>query len=113
MVQNADIFYIFWKYCHSPINNFLSITISSAYNIYLESCEGLLCNFWGFENPVTYQKFREIISSQMISYNTLQKRYPGDYNMRSVTRVVKTQQSVTVGEIMEKDFDVAKKKRII
>ena len=68
-IQNAHIFYKVWKYWHSPINHCLDITIASAYNIYLECCEGLLCPFWKVENPVTYQKFREILSSQMILYN--------------------------------------------
>ena len=101
-IQNAHILCRVWNYWHSPMNHFLDIKISSTYNIYLECCEGLLCNFWKFDNPVTYQKFREIISSQMLSYNPVQKRYPGYHRMRAVTRGVRTQHSVIVGEVTGK-----------
>ena len=47
----------------------------------------------------------------MLSYNPVQKRYPGYHNMRSVTKVVNRHQSGTVGAVMEKDFTVSKKKR--
>ena len=83
------------------------------YNIYLDYCEGLICPPWKVDNPVTYRKFREILSSHMLSYNLVQKRYPGDYNMRVVTKVVRTQQSGRVEEVTEKDFAVSKKKRRI
>ena len=109
-IQNAHILYKVWKYWHSPMNHCLYITIASAYDIYLEFCEGLLCTFWKVENPVIYQKFREIPSSQMLSYNTVQKLYPGDHKIREVAKVVRTHQSWRVGVVTEKDFTVAKKK---
>ena len=34
-IQNAHIFYRFWKYWNSAMNYFLATTIASAYNIYL------------------------------------------------------------------------------
>ena len=43
----------------------------------------------------------------------MQKRYLGYHKMRAVKKVVKTQQSGTLGEVTEKDFAVANKKRII
>ena len=49
----------------------------------------------------------------MLSYNPVQKRYSGDHKMRAVTKVVRTQQSGRVGEVTEKDFAIAKKKRRI
>ena len=58
---------------------------------------------------MTYRKFREILSSQMLLYNTVHKLYPGDQNMRAWTKVVKTQKSGTVGRVTEKVFAVAKK----
>ena len=75
-IQNAHIFYRVWKYWHSPMNHCLAITIASAYDIDLECCEGLLCPFWKVENPVIYRKFKEILSSQMLSYNPVHKCYP-------------------------------------
>ena len=59
---------------------------------------------------MTHLKFREILSSQMLSYNPVQKHYPGDHKMRAVTKVVRTYQSVRVGEVTEKEFSVAKNK---
>ena len=49
----------------------------------------------------------------MLSNNIVQKGYPGDNKMRSVTKVVRTQYSVNVGEVTEKEFNVATKKRRI
>ena len=49
----------------------------------------------------------------MLSYNPVQKQYPGDHKMGAVTKAVKTQQSGTVGAVTEKDFAIAKKKRRI
>ena len=95
------------------MNHCLGITIASVYDIYLEFYEGLLSTFWKVENPVTYQKFRELISSQMLSYNPVQKRYPGDHKMREVIKVVRTQQSGRVGAVTEKDSTIAKKKKRI
>ena len=90
------------------MNHCLDITIASAENIYLDCCEVFLCPFWGVDNPVTYRNFGEILSSQMISYNPVQKRYPGYHKMRAVMKVVRTHQSGTVGAVTEKYFDVAK-----
>ena len=70
-------------------------------------------SFWKVENPVTYRNFREIISSQMLSYNPVQKGCTGDHNMITVTKVVRMQQSGSVGAVTEKYFAVAKKKRQI
>ena len=49
----------------------------------------------------------------MLSYNPVHKRYTGDHNMRSVTKVVRKHQSVRVGAVTEKDFSVANKKKLI
>ena len=88
-IQNAHIFYKVWKYWHYPMYHCLDIKIASVYYIYLGCCEGLIYPFWKVENPVTYQNFREILQSQIISYNPLQKHYPGDHKMRAVTKVVR------------------------
>ena len=98
-IQNAQIVYRVWKYCDFPMEHCLSVTISYVYDIYLKRCEGYLFPFWKVENTVTYQHFREILSSQMISYNPVQKLYPGDHNMGEVTKLVKTQQLLTMGEV--------------
>ena len=66
-IKTAHIFYRVWTYWNSPMKHFLAITIASTYNIYLEYCEGFLFTFWKFENPVTYKKTRETISSHILS----------------------------------------------
>ena len=73
------------------MNHCLDTKIASAYDIYLECCEGLIFTFWKVVNPVTYRKFREIISSHMLLYNPVQELYPGDHNMRVVAKVMRTQ----------------------
>ena len=45
----------------------------------------------------------------MLSYNLVQKRYPGDHKMMTVTKVVRTQQSGRVVEVTEKYLSIAKK----
>ena len=95
------------------MNHYFAITVYYTCNIYLERCEGLLCTIWEVENPVTYKKFRGILSSQMLWYNPVQKRYPGYHNIMAVTKVVKTQKPETVGEVTEKELFLAKKKRWI
>ena len=64
-------------------------------------------------NPVTYRKFREILSSQMITYNQLQKSYTEYHKMRTVAKGVKMKHPGTVGSVTDKDFSVANKKRQI
>ena len=59
------------------MNYFLDVNIYYACDIYLECCEVFICPFCKVDNPVTYRKFGQIISSQVISYNPVQKRYPG------------------------------------
>ena len=55
----------------------------------------------------------EILSSQMLSYNPVQKRYLGYHKMRVVKKVLKRQQSVTVISGTEKDSDIDNKERKI
>ena len=62
---------------------------------------------------MTYRKFREIISNQMLSPNPVQRHYPGDHKMRAVTKVVRIQKSVSAGEVTEKYFSIAKNKQQI
>ena len=112
-IQNAHNFYRVWIYWHSPINHFLDIPIAYTYDIYLECCKDLLCEYWGVDHLVKYRNFRGILSSKMISYNPVQKCYPRDHNIKAVTKVVKSQHSGTVVAVTWKDFDDAKKERRI
>ena len=91
-IKNTHVFYQVWKFWHYPMNYCLAITIAYTYDIYLYCCEGLFCPFWKVENFVTYRNFREILSSQMLSYNPVQKQYTGDNKMREVNKAVMTQQ---------------------
>jgi hypothetical protein len=108
-IERCHIFYRVWKYWHSPMNHCLSMVIATAYDIYLECCEGGLVQEWKVENPVTFHRFRDILSNQMLQYTPLKQKYPGDAQMRSVTQMTRVKRKEKVGEYSEHDFKHARK----
>lgn len=109
-IERCHIFYRVWKYWHSPINHCLSMTIATAYDIYLKCCEGsLLVQEWKVENSVTFHQFWDILSNQMLLYTPTNQKYPGDAEMRSVTQMTRIKRKEKVGECTERDFKHAQK----
>jgi len=78
MIKNCKIFYVSWKYWHLPKNHALSLAIVTAYDIYLEVCEGAINPAFTNKQPVSFFTFREILSKQMTNYDACNQLYPGD-----------------------------------
>ena len=61
------------------------IAITVPYSLYIEVTAGNLDPEWKVESPLSFYKFRDKISKQMLSYNPQDLLYPGDENMRYFT----------------------------
>jgi hypothetical protein len=85
------------------------MTIATAYDIYLECCEGRLVLEWKVESPVTFHRFWDILSNQMLQYTPLKQKYPGNAQMRSVTLMTRIKHKEKVSEYSEHDFKHAQK----
>ena len=62
-----------------------AITMSMAYNIYVQCCEGGVDPEWKMK-PVTSTRFKQELSLQMVTYKAWNKKYPGDEMMRGATQ---------------------------
>jgi len=58
-----------WKYWHSPMNHAKALAIVTAYDMYLECCEGKLNPDWKVDKPVDFHLFRERLGTQMLKYD--------------------------------------------
>jgi hypothetical protein len=63
--------------------------------MYLECCEGKLNAEWKIEKPMSFWRFREKLSEQMLAYNPINRLYPGDQNMRVSTQQKAAERSTT------------------
>lgn len=84
-IKNNHIFYLSWKYWHSPKNHGLALAEAVAYDIYLEVCEGKLDPDWKVEKPVSSWEFRNRLSIQQLKYDPKHMKYPGDEQFRANT----------------------------
>ena len=89
LIKNCRIFYCCWKYWHSPKNHALALAICTAYDIYLECCEGHLSPQWKVNEPADFFQFRSSLSKQMLNYDPKNQLYPGDSMLRAVTKIPK------------------------
>jgi len=85
-----------WKYWHSPMNHAKAMTVTIAYDIYLELCEGHLGNEYKIDKPVTFFRFREKLAKQMLHYSPKHRKYPGDDKFRCSTKQTMTQRKRVV-----------------
>ena len=63
------------------------MAIVTAYDVYLECCEGEMDATWKNRDPVDFYTFRDVLSKQMCEYDPKKKNYPGDDKMRYVTGI--------------------------
>ena len=82
---NYNINYRSWKWWHAPMRHAKAITMSMAYNIYVQCCEGGVDPEWKMK-PVTSTRFKQELSLQMVTYKAWNKKYPGDEMMRGATQ---------------------------
>ncbi len=69
-----------------PVLHALSITMVTAYDIYIECCEGGINPEWFIES---FRAFWLELSGQMLTYDPKDQLYPGSENLKSVTKVGK------------------------
>ena len=90
LIKNCNIKYRTWKYWHAAANHAKSLAVVTSYDIYLELCEGIVNTEWKNENPVDFYTFRDRLSVQLCQYDPVKQQYPGDQNMRAVSKMTKT-----------------------
>ena len=111
-IERCRIFSKCWKYWHSPMNHCLIMTIVTAYGIYREVYEGKLEDTWKVDDVVSFEKFREILGSQMLNYAPMNQKYPGDEKLRAVTRLSRKQKrGKKRGGVSENDVKKARRSK--
>ena len=88
-LEKSKMYYRSWKYWHMAMLHAKKIAVSVAYSMYIEVAEGNLDQDWKVDSPLSFWDFRDRLSKQMLEYNPINLLYPGDENMRSVTRIEK------------------------
>ena len=85
MIKNCKMFYRSFKYWHSPMLHAKAMAVVIAYDIYQECAEGNLDESWKVDKPLSFWHFREKLSEQMLKYRPVDRKYPGDSNLRCAT----------------------------
>jgi len=75
-----------WKYWHAPMNHGKALAVTTAYDMYLECCEGNLNGDWKVPKPVDFHQFREKLGMQMMQYDPRKRLYLGDDKFRVCTQ---------------------------
>jgi hypothetical protein len=68
--------------------------LAVAYDMYKECAEGGLDPEWKVDKPLSYHKFHDLLSRQMLQWDPAHQSYPGDKNMRRVQQLNKTRRAV-------------------
>ena len=88
MISNSSIRFISWKYWHAACLHYLSMAVTSAYDMYIECCEGNLDQSWLVEEKdrASFSVFRQVLSDQMLQYDPRNDKLPGDKKLRRSTQ---------------------------
>jgi hypothetical protein len=105
MIKNCKLFYVSWKYWHSPKNHALSLAIVTAYDMYLEITEGAINPAYANKDPVSFFTFRDILSKQMTAYDPRKQLYPGDEKLRVVTQLNKKKRKAMMSKAVAYNKD--------
>jgi hypothetical protein len=73
------------------MNHAKAMGLAVAYDSYKECTEGNLDPAWKIAKPVSFHKFHDSLSQQMLQWDPVHQLYPGDKNMRKVKQLNKTQ----------------------
>ena len=84
MLLGWDVSYCSWKWWHAPTRHAKAIAMGMAYNFYAQCSEGGVDPNWKV-TPISAQKFRQKLSSQMANYKASDLMYPRDEKMHGVT----------------------------
>ena len=105
MIKICAIKYTTWKYWHSPTNHCKSLAICTAYDMYLEICEGAVIPDFKVDSPADFYTFRDILSKQMCEYDPTQQRYPGDEKTRLVKQLNKDMRKRKYHDIIAEGYN--------
>jgi len=86
MIKNCNIYYRSWKYWHAARLHILAMFVCTAFDFYLECCEGQLDSEWEVEKPMSFWQFRMKLSTQLLTYHPKNGLYPGDKAFRVNTQ---------------------------
>jgi hypothetical protein len=100
-IANANIGYRSWKYWHAAMNHAKAMGLAVAYDMYKECAEGGLDPEWKVDKPLSYHKFHDLLSRQMLQWDPAHQSYPGDKNMRRVQQLNKTRRAVKKRQAFE------------
>jgi hypothetical protein len=78
-----------WKYWHAAMNHGKAMALAVAYDVYKECAEGNLNPAWKVDKPVTYKRFHDVLSRQLLEWSPVNQVYAGDKRMRGVTKLNK------------------------
>ena len=86
-MKNLKLSYLSWKYWHAPMILVKAFAILTAYDMYVECCEGNLDPDWKVENQdiMSLHDFHQELSGQMLHYHPSRHLYSGDCNIRAAT----------------------------
>ena len=82
----CDMFYISWKYWHSPMILAFALAVIGAFDMYKEVAFGKLREEWKVEKPMSFYEFCIRLSEQMLRYDPTQKQYKGKEFQRCNTQ---------------------------
>ena len=60
----------------------MALSVVIAYEKYLEFSEGWFYSSWENDSPADLCKYMDVLSSHMLNYQLILRKYPGDVEMR-------------------------------
>ena len=95
LIKNCSMHYRSWKYWHSAMLHAKAMTIVTAYDMYIECAAGKLDPLWKVQKPMSFWRFRERLSIQILQYDPQHRLYPGDDALRKSTQQSKAQRKAS------------------
>ncbi len=88
LLKHCYIYFLSWKYWHSPISHAFSMAVIAAYEMYCECAEGNLDTDWHIDpkDRLSFCAFWLKASEQMLEYGPASSRYPGNNMMWGYTK---------------------------
>jgi hypothetical protein len=88
-VRNLHLKLQSWKYWHAPMIHAMALGVVTAYDMYLEVCEGKLAGFTMVKKPMSLKDFQTKLGVSLTSYHPKNKVLKGDEKLRQYTQVAK------------------------
>ena len=69
LIKNYIVFYLSWKYWHSPMLHTKSLAMVVEYDIYKECAECGLDSVWEIVHTIYFWKFGDVLYKKMLQYS--------------------------------------------